>query len=687
MLNGRVDPDRARSALFAIDAGGPRDEWVRLGMSAKSAGLTFDDFLAWSERAPNYSGEADCRCVWRSFEASGGIGAGTLFARAREAGWQDERPRMNGHARAQEPRQASDKGSGSSFDFAAAWRDSEPATAAHAYVQRKLGLPAGLRVYHGPLRIAGQPIDGALLVPAFDTDGALQSWQAIPASEGKKLNAPGASMAGGRFIVGGPLREGAPCYIVEGVGAAWSANQATGKPAAVCFGSGNVERVAVDLHAKHPAVRLVIVADRGKEADSERIARIVGGAWVALPETWPANSDINDLHVRDGLQAVEDLLRQTSAPAADPAADPAPDAWDAPAEIDLGTLAATVPTPPVFIIPGWLPAGEITLLAANGGTGKSLTGLQAAVCLALGLDFHGIAVQQRAVDFLSFEDSTPVLHWRLDRVCEALGVEMSALIGRLRIFDGTLCGSAWYSKGQYNETGPTAAFHDISERIGGPGRVVIVDGSSDTFAGDENNRAQVKAFIRLLRRLIAADGALVLLAHVDKQSARAGAESLGFSGSTGWSNSVRARWFMFHEADENGAETGNVVAEVRKSNLGRSGARMVLRFDETSGVFQRVDAEPTQAGTFHRVDESDAILRAIREASAAGNPIPAATAGVRTAHSVCEARDDLPAALRGRRGRTRFYRLLEQLRAAGAVRVEAVKRPNRHAAEVLCTRD
>jgi hypothetical protein len=250
-----------------------------------------------------------------------------------------------------------------------------------------------------------------------------------------------------------------------------------------------------------------------------------------------------------------------------------------------------------------------------------------------------------------------------------------------------LCGSAWYSRGQFNETGPTAAFHGISERIGGPGRVVIVDGSSDTFAGNENDRAQVKAFVRLLRRLIAADGALVLLAHVDKASARAGSESLGFSGSTGWNNGVRCRWFMFHETGEDGVETGNVVAEVRKSNLGRSGARMVLRFDEESGVFQRIDSEPMQGGGFNRVDESDAILRAIREASAAGNPIPAATAGVRTAHNVCEARDDLPSGLRGRRGRTRFYRLLEQLRAAGAVRVESIKRPNRHSAEVLCARD
>ncbi|MCA3222790.1 MAG: hypothetical protein ING41_10460 [Burkholderiales bacterium] len=41
----------------------------------------------------------------------------------------------------------------------------------------------------------------------------------------------------------------------------------------------------------------------------------------------------------------------------------------------------------------------------------------------------------------------------------------------------------------------------------------------------------------------------------------------------------------------------------------------------------------------------------------------------------------MPQALRGRRGRSRFYRHVEALRAAGAVRVEAVRKANRHAVE------
>lgn len=676
--------DRARAALHALDSGCPRDEWVSLAMAAKAAGLDFDDFHEWSRPAHNYRNEADCASVWRSIAESGGIGAGTLFAKAREAGWSEP---VNGHRprqRPQEPRKPGGKADGPSFDFAAVWRDSEAATAQHPYIARKLGLPDGLRVYRGPLTLNGQALDGSLLVPAFDADGNLQSWQAIPPA-GDKRNAPGATIRGASFSVGGAVHDGEPVYLCEGIGQAWSAHQATGKPAVVCFGAGNVETIARRMRERYPVTRIVIVCDAGKERDGERIARAVGGAWVEMPAGSAANFDLNDYHQQvRSLPAVAELLAQAREP--EPADDDRDD--DRPREINIAALAERVPEPPAFIVPDWLPAGEVTLLAANGGTGKSATALRLAVCLCTGRDFHGLPVAQRSVDFVSFEDAEPVIHWRLHRICRALGVAPADVADGLRIFDGTKCVSAWYSRGQFGETGPTAAFHAMAERIGGPGRVVIVDGSNDTFAANENDRAQVKAFTRMLRRLIAADGALLLLAHVDKLAAKSGAESLGFSGSTGWNNGVRCRWYMYVETDDEGIESGRIALEVRKSNLGRTGARMLLAFDEASGTFERVDTETPQRGrAFQRADEADAILQIIRAAWAAGDPIPAATGGTRTAHSVCEARGELPATLKGRRGRQRFNRALEELRAAGAVRTSTVRTGSRNTREVLYAPD
>lgn len=683
----------AREALWAIPCPPDRELWWPIVGSALAEGLSEEEVLRWCELGPNFD-RAEALFTIRSLARRPDNGRrGSLYAMARDAGWREP---MNGHAKshhkAQAPRRPEPKAKRPPFDFESVWRESKAATAAHPYIVKKRGLPNGLRVYRGPLKVAGQALDGALLVPVLDADGNLQSWQGIPAGEGKKLNAPGARLAGGRFIVGGDPRDGEPLHLCKGLGQAWSAHQATGKPAIVCFGAGNVESVARDLNERHPKARIVIVADAGKESDAERIAGMIGGAWVEMPTGSPSNFDLNDFHQQErSLSAVAALLAQAreSGPASAEAAGGQSRercaADDAPRLLDLTTLAQRDPKPPAFIVPGWLPAGEVTLFAAHGGTGKSATALRLAVCLTEGRDWHGLPVEQRCVDYVSFEDSEPVLHWRLHRICQALGVRLAELDGRLRVFDATKCGGAWYSRGQYGETGPTPAFHDGSERIGGPGRVVMVDGSSDTFAGNENDRAQVKAFVRLLRRLIADDGALLLIAHVDKQAAQAGADSLGFSGSTGWNNSVRARWFMFNEVDAEDFETGSVVLEVRKSNLGRIGGRIVLSFDESRGTFERIDSEPAKRDrSFQRVDEAEAILRVIRDAWAAGDPIPAATAGTRTAHSVCAARDDFPASLKGRSGQRRFRMAMEQLRAAGAVHVEAFKRPNRHLVEVLC---
>ena len=81
--------ERAADALHHIDAGCARDEWVRAGMAAKSAGLDFDDFHNWSASAGNYAGENECRTVWKSFDDSGAVTPATLYGMAFAQGWKD----------------------------------------------------------------------------------------------------------------------------------------------------------------------------------------------------------------------------------------------------------------------------------------------------------------------------------------------------------------------------------------------------------------------------------------------------------------------------------------------------------------------------------------------------------------------------------------------------------------------
>ena len=270
--------ERARSALWSLDPGCERDTWVRHAMGAKAAGLEFDDFHNWSAGAGNYQSETECRSVWNSIKP-GGVTAASLFRAALANGWQDDSiaPQRPPQSR-QNERTPHRTGKPLLRDVKTLWEACKPVTAEHLYIARKLGLPDGLRVYSGDLKIAGQPCEGALVLPCFSLDGNLASLQFVP-PQGKKLFLPGASLPPDAcLIVGGDIKPDSVCYIVEGIGQAWSAHQATRAPAVVCFGWGRVSGVAKALRHRFPKTRFVLVPDVGKEAQAAEIARSIAGA-------------------------------------------------------------------------------------------------------------------------------------------------------------------------------------------------------------------------------------------------------------------------------------------------------------------------------------------------------------------------------------------------------------------------
>ena len=157
------------------------------------------------------------------------------------------------------------------------------------------------------------------------------------------------------------------------------------------------------------------------------------------------------------------------------------------------------------------------------------------------------------------------------------------------------------------------------------------------------------------------------------------------SGSTAWHNSCRARWYLKPTEEGDEADQSRVTVEVRKSNHGKAGASLALRFSEAAHCFVSDVELPTSAldRKLRDADEREAILRLIRDADLGGDPIPAAFSGPRTAYTTAKVREGFPACLRSKSGRPRFQDHVESLRASGAVRVETVRKSNRHLAEVL----
>lgn len=575
-MSGRDDIARAADALQFIPSDLPRDEWIKVGMAAQAAGLGFDEFDAWSAGGSSYNAR-DVASVWRSFKPNAGIGAGTLFKVANDYGWSKTAPRLPDVSRliktAQERRKEVSQSSAKSVDVEAVWERFEHA-GDHPYIESKQGVSTGLRVVPAgdPLRIAGQSVVGWLAVPARNESGALQSMQFIPTpGPGKKLNLPGAPMSGASFVVGN-LVTGGTIYVVEGVGQAWACWKATGHPAIVAFGSGNMKRVATDLRQKDKSAKIVIVPDVGTETKAEEIARELNAAVAFMPEDEPNNFDASDYGLREGFDALEHLLSQATEPPALPMPEPLLK------RVSVGDVLTAPSEPPSFAWHGLLPHGVVSLLSAHGGTGKSFVGLMLAVASATGRPLFGVPTTAAPAVFVSLEDSGSIVRHRLAKICNALNIDPATIKERLHIVDGSESPELFTA--DHRGAGEITSTYDelaqlVEETRAG---LVIVDNASDAFGGDEINRRQVRAFMRALAK-IAKDShcAVLLLAHVDKSTSRNkfGQGDEAYSGSTAWHNSARSRLFMSRDGD-----SGNLTIQHQKSNLGEIQEPIVIAWPQ-----------------------------------------------------------------------------------------------------------
>lgn len=381
-----TERSEALDALHFIPAETDRDSWVKAGMAAHAAGLSFDDFDAWSAKAGNYNAAAS-RDTWRSFKGGKGIGPATLFRMAADNGWRSgKKPPVSVSPSAtkrttpaQQPKKPAP-----GMSAAEVWGRCKPATHDHPYVVEKnaAGVPLDdLRVVPAgdPLQILGESMAGSLVLPVHRPDGSLSTLQFItPPETAKRLKAKGKSskpnLPGGRLENGwltvGKVEPGGMAYICEGIGAAWACWQATGHAAAVAFGWGRVKTVAAELRQMDRCARLVVVPDVGKEKDAEAIAKEIGIEFVPMPEGWPENADVFDLAQRDGLDALEVLLSSPLSPAPPPVH-----------PLAKFVTLRKVPQAVKWVVPGVIEQGVVTIAGAR-GVGKTTSLLPLALSSA-----------------------------------------------------------------------------------------------------------------------------------------------------------------------------------------------------------------------------------------------------------------------------------------------------------------
>jgi RecA-family ATPase len=236
-----------------------------------------------------------------------------------------------------------------------------------------------------------------------------------------------------------------------------------------------------------------------------------------------------------------------------------------------------------WIVKDRIPGSNVTLLSGEGSIGKSILSLHLATAVVLGRDWLRSLPEPGAALVVCCEDDTNELWRRLDLIFKHYGASYTefknlhvlALAGEETLVAvpdrrGLLQATKLFKRIR-------EAACDIQPRL------TVLDNAADIFGGNENDRAQVRQFIGILRGMaIAANSGVLLTSHPSLTGISSGT---GLSGSTAWNASVRSRlYFKRAKTDKDEEPDPDLrVLEVIKSNYGPAGETITLRWN--NGLF------------------------------------------------------------------------------------------------------
>lgn len=229
----------------------------------------------------------------------------------------------------------------------------------------------------------------------------------------------------------------------------------------------------------------------------------------------------------------------------------------------------------------FIPDYQATLLTGAGAAGKSLATQQMCTCVAMGLPFLGIATKRTPSLYITCEDDLEELHRRQESICAALGISLEDTRGKLFLL--SLQGEIGNELAMFDGAGGmeiAPRYMQIEQTCiaKGIGHVTI-DNTAHTFAGNENDRHEVAAFVNLNNRLAQAiRGSVVMVGHPNKSGD-------SYSGSTAWENQVRSRLYLEVPKGEEGIPLNPDMRVLRneKANYSQRGAE--VRFWWVKGAF------------------------------------------------------------------------------------------------------
>lgn len=341
------------------------------------------------------------------------------------------------------------------------------------------------------------------------------------------------------------------------------------------------------------------------------------------PFEWADNRDLNDDFVQFGSDSVRTSLWAAATPranvvpivAASLPGEAGPDQWD-----------GIKPPERRFLVKDWIIRGAAGLLGGQDGVGKSLVAQLLGTCAATGIPFLGLDVDRCRAIYITCEDPSEELHRRQESINAGLGVTMADLKGWFKTH--SLKGEIGNELATFDSSGrlsPTARYEQVRRAVLDFGaELVFIDNAAHVFSGNENARHDVATFLGLLERLsIEIDGAVVLLAHPNKQHSQGNKQGNEYSGTTGWSAHVRNRLFFDWNASDDGLadDPDERVLRRSKANYAPKGTEIICRWYRWTFVRDKdlpTDFAAELAHTAKTSSQNEAFLGCLRARASQG---------------------------------------------------------------------
>lgn len=288
--------------------------------------------------------------------------------------------------------------------------------------------------------------------------------------------------------------------------------------------------------------------------------------------------------------------------------------------VDPSILAGRSIPPRQWMVESLIPKGQVVLFTGDGGLGKSLLMQQLCTAVAIGGEWLGYELEQGRAFGLFCEDDDDELWRRQGDIVAQLGATFEQLhqmrwlsgVGRdcsLMLFEGS---DARGKLTKFYEQ--LSAFFRRTEPA-----LVVVDTLADTFGGNELVRAQVRAFINVcLAPICRETGATVILCGHPSQAGKQSGE--GFSGSTAWHNSVRARLYLSRPDDEPDSDVR--VLQTKKQNYGPGTGE--LRLQWRHGAFRLISSTIGRDAVATRTEAEAVYLRCLALSEQRGQRVSSA---------------------------------------------------------------